>query len=297
MRDWLILLTIRTLSLTPLRFNQALGRLIGELSWRLDSREKRISLVNLELCFPDKSREWREQTARESLGHMAATMLEAPRLWRLGRKRITALVDNPEALRHALAAYDRGHGLVIASPHLGNWEFVGQLFGAHTSMTSLFRPPRIERIAGWLREARQSTGAVLVPTDATGVRALARALNAGQCSGILPDQEPEAGSGVFAPFFGIPAYTMYLLPRLVMKKQTPVLFVFAERLRNGKYRINAQWQNPELYADKIEVACTAMNRQLETLVRRNPAQYNWAYKRFKTQPDGRDFYREALRKA
>ncbi len=290
MRDWLILQWLKLLGRTPLRFNHWLGRMLGRVAWVTNAREKHNALTNLALCFPAESDRWRERVARESLMQMGAALLEAPHLWQLDARRISALLDNPEALEDALNVYREDQGLVLAVPHLGSWEFVGQLFGAHTQITSLFRPPRIERITEWIRQARQNTGATLVPTSASGVRALARALAKGGCSGILPDQEPEAGNGVFAPFFGIPAYTMTLLPRLVAKRGIPVLFLFAERLDNGKFRLHAKWRDPALYDADIETACAAMNRQIEALVRRCPEQYNWAYKRFKRQPNGEQRY-------
>ncbi|HGG59667.1 MAG TPA: lipid A biosynthesis acyltransferase [Gammaproteobacteria bacterium] len=290
MRDWLILQSLKLLSRTPLRLNLRLGRWLGALAWRLNVREKRTALTNLALCFPDQPEHWRRAIARESLAQMGAALLEAPRLWRLDAEDIRARLDNLQVLEETLKVYEKNQGLVLAVPHLGSWEFVGQLFGAHTRITSLFRPPRITSITDWVRKARQNTGATLVPTSPAGVRALAKTLAKGDCSGILPDQEPEAGNGVFVPFFGVPAYTMRLLPRLVAKRKIPVLFLFAERLKSGKYHLHAQWADPALYDDNIETACAAMNRRIESLTRICPEQYNWAYKRFKSQPDGRQIY-------
>lgn len=294
MRDSLILWVLRLLGRMPLRLSQWLGLLLGNVIWRFNPREKRTSLTNIQLCFPDESLQWQAKTAQQAFSNMVATMLESPRIWKCSQQQITARIINPEVLEATLAIYQKGNGLMLAAPHLGNWEVVGQLFGAHTTMTSLYRPPRIKKLSDWIKRARQTTGAELVPTNASGVKKLTKALAHGNCSGILPDQEPESGGGIFVPFFGHPAYTMYLLPRLVRKRKIPVVFIFAERVSHGKFKLHTEWQQDGIYDADVESACTTMNQQIESIIKRCPSQYNWAYKRFKSQPDGRDLYKGRL---
>lgn len=291
MRDRLTLLLLRLLARTPLRFNQQLGMLLGKFFWQFNLREKQNSLVNIKLCFPEKSLEWQKKTAYQAFVQMAATMLESPRIWQLNQQQITALIANPEVVEEILSVYNKGQGLMLAAPHLGNWEVIGQLFGAPTTMTTLYRPPENEKLSDWIKHAREIAGAELVPTNASGVKKLAKSLAQGNCSGILPDQEPETGSGSFIPFFGQPAYTMHLLPRLVRKRKIPVAFIFAERIKNGQYKLHTEWQREEIYDPSVEVACASMNQQIESIIRHCPSQYNWAYKRFKTQPDRTDLYK------
>ena len=63
------------------------------------------------------------------------------------------------------------------------------------------------------------------------MRLLVQGLERGEYAGILPDQEPKAETGaVFAPFFGVPAYTMLLVNRLARRTGARVIFLFAERL-------------------------------------------------------------------
>lgn len=276
---------------TPLRFNQRLGRFLGLLIWRLAKRERCVALKNLELCYPDEADEWRSQKARESLQSMTVALLESPRIWSSTTEELEKYLINREVLGEILEVYAQGKGLVIATPHLGNWEYVGQLFAQHVAMTTLYRPPRMTGLTNLMIKGRQASGATIVPTCARGVRAVSRALNRGECTGILPDQAPEKGRGIFARFFSRPAYTMLLLPRLVKKKHTPVVFIFAERTRDGRFILRYQWANEALYDADTARSCEMMNFQLEQLIRLCPSQYNWAYKRFKAQPDEIDPYR------
>ena len=290
-REKLALRLLHLFSRTPLRLNQALGRSLGRLGWHLDKRYPRIAQINLKLCFPDRDSKWVRETAKGSVIEMFTALVEAPRLWHLSKKELNDRLDNPEILEEILTRYRQGNGLVIAAPHLGSWEYIGLLFAAHTHMTNLYRPPRMAGLNDFIKQGRKNSGAQLVPTDSSGIRALSKALSKGECTGILPDQEPDQGSGEYADFFGQPAYTMYLLPRLVRKRKTPVAFIYAERLDKGHFRLHYEWADADIYSTDAKTACRNINRHIEHLVMQHPEQYNWTYKRFRTQPDGTQVYR------
>ena len=285
-------LVLRFFGRTPLVFNHWLGRCLGYLVWRTGGRERHVAETNLAWCFPGNAPEWHQRMACESIKSMGAAMLEAPKLWRMSPVELQARLENPKVLQEILSIYQQGKGLVVASPHLGSWEYTGLLLASEISMITMFQPPKYPEVGRFVESARQRTGARLAPTDAAGIRALSKALAHGECVGILPDQEPEWGNGVFATFFGRPAYTMFLLPRLVQKRRTPVLFVFSERLEGGRYRMHCLQADDALYSKDREAACLAMNQAVEALVRKRLDQYNWNYKRFLTQPDGIDIYKK-----
>jgi KDO2-lipid IV(A) lauroyltransferase len=123
--------------------------------------------------------------------------------------------------------------------------------------------------------------------DAGGVRALYQALDRGELVGMLPDQEPGAGNGVFAPLFGIQANSMVLLSRLAIKTGAPVIFAYAERLSHGRgYHLHFLPAPPAINQAPLEHSVAIMNEMVETLIRQKPQQYQWGYKRFRTRPAG-----------
>jgi KDO2-lipid IV(A) lauroyltransferase len=127
----------------------------------------------------------------------------------------------------------------------------------------------------------------LAATDAGGIRTLMSALRRGEQIGILPDQDPKGGAGVFAPFFGIATKTMTLLPKLAGKSGAAVLVAYAERLSWGRgYRIHFLPLDEAIYDRDEVVAVTALNSAVELAVRQNPEQYAWNYKRFRSRPEG-----------
>lgn len=271
----------------PLSANHAIGALIGWLSWIFPTELRRITRINLELCFPDQSPQWRGRIVRESLIETGKALTEAPWLWRAGAVRLRAMEvpsDSAHLIDDALA---EGRGVIFAGPHLGAWEFTGLSLATRGPMTTLYRTPRLAEIDPVMRHGRSSTGASLVPADSAALRHLLRALDARHILGILPDQTPKSGAGVFAPFFGQPSLTMTLLPKLARRRRTPVVAIFSERLPRGKgYRIHALRLDETIYDDDDLVAVAALNRAVEALVRLCPQQYAWSYKRFDHRPEG-----------
>jgi Kdo2-lipid IVA lauroyltransferase/acyltransferase len=265
----------------PLRWNHALGAALGWVAWVCPNNLRRISEANLAQCFPEQDIAWRRRVARTSLMETGKALTEAPWLWRAGPERIRALLRGIEGQAHLDRTLAESRGAFLVSPHLGSWEFAGLHVATLGPMTTLYRPPRMQALDALMRASREATGARLVPTTPSGIKALRRALAKGEYVGMLPDQTPKGANGVFAPFFGRPAYTMILLARLAAPGRTPVVFAFAERLPRGDgYRYHAIPAPDGLYSKDPETAATAINQAVETLVRKCPEQYMWSYKRF-----------------
>lgn len=287
MRGRLAILVLKVLARLPLPINHALGHVVGWLTWRFAEKPRRITEINLARCLPGLSVEARRRIARRSLIETGKALTEAARLWQYGPRGHISKLRDDTGREHLEAAMDQGRGLIVLSPHLGSWEFAGLTMALKGPMTSLYRPPRLTAIDGLMRRGRASTGAELVPTDASGVRALMQALRAGGIVGILPDQEPGAGTGVFAPFFGIPAYTMTLVSRLAGKRNVPVIIAVAERLPRGRgYRMHYRPVPAEVADRDTAYATTVLNAAVEAIVRELPEQYLWSYERFGKRPEG-----------
>jgi KDO2-lipid IV(A) lauroyltransferase len=149
----------------------------------------------------------------------------------------------------------------------------------------MYRPPRKNALKPLVEGARARENLHLAPANLSGVRILAKVLKAGQPIGILPDQVPQEGEGVWAPYFGRPAYTMTLPAKLAQLGRADVVLTFAERLPRGRgYVVRFVPFEGELAGTPAEQAA-AINRAMEQLIARCPAQYYWSYNRYK-QPQG-----------
>jgi KDO2-lipid IV(A) lauroyltransferase len=287
MRTRLTILFLRLCALLPLPAVHVLGACAGWLLARFPTEARRIARINIARCLPQLNAADQQRLVQESLVEMAKTAAETGPLWLWHRDRIRRLVQGVEGedrLEEALAA---GRGAILAAPHLGAWELVGLYSSLRRPITSLYRPPRLGGLDALMTGARERFGATLVPADAAGVRALLKALRRGELLGILPDQEPRFGNGVFSPFFGLPAYTMTLLARLAQQSGAPIFVSYAERLAAGRgYRLHYLPLAPMAAEASIEEITAAVNAGVEACVRRLPQQYQWSYKRFKTRPAG-----------
>ena len=283
MRDRLIKGLIGLLAMLPFRWVGAMGAMAGRLSYRQQGREVRNARVNLALCFPDMKEEEREHLVRENLIETGRSLAQMLGIWVGPRRDWAEAVDDNGFYEAAGEMIRRGHGLIVAMPHMGNWELIAYLATRVSPSTALYRPPRQAFMDELMRQGRERSGLAPVPTDRQGLKALHAALQRGEIVGILPDQVPKSAgaSGVVAPFFGHPALTMTLVSRLARRHQTPLLFtcaIYDEAA--GRHRIHHFEGDPEIAADSPELAAAALNRDVERCARQFPSHYQWAYRRF-----------------
>ncbi|MFL6709714.1 MAG: lysophospholipid acyltransferase family protein, partial [Massilia sp.] len=209
---------------------------------------------------------------------------ELPFLWCAPLQRVaaSAIEENYELVEQALAG---GRGIVFLTPHLGCFEITAQQVALRTRLTVMYRPPKQAALKPLVEGARARGMLHLAPATLAGVRILARALKNGEPVGVLPDQVPQQGEGVWAPFFGRPAYTMTLPAKLAQMSGAPVLLVYAERLPKGRgFRLRFSRFEGSLEGTPAQQAA-AINGAMEQLIALCPAQYYWSYNRYK-QPDG-----------
>ncbi len=275
------------LSRRSLRHLHAVGAVLGWVAY-LGSRSYRMRLkANAALAGVSRA-QW-----RASVAEAGKLVMELPRLWLRPREQP---INDPVQWQQAELveqALDQGRGLVLLTPHMGSFEVAAQAyaqrFGARQPITVLYRPAR----QAWLREleetARARPALATAPATLAGVRQLMRALRSGQTVGMLPDQVPPEGMGVWAPFFGAPAYTMTLAARLAQQAQAPVLLIWAERLPLGAgYKVCLRELAEPLPArtglseEAWSAACAAaINRSMEAVIAHKPDQYLWGYHRYK----------------
>jgi len=276
---------LRVLSCLPLWFMHALGACLGWVSWWASPsyRSRFRAQVRQAGLAP--------AAARPAVAEAGKMIAELPWLWLrpaaqvLGRR---VRWDGAEVITQALAAQ---RGIVFLTPHLGCFEVTAQAFAEcfapeHGPITVLFRPAR----KAWMREivdsSRARPGVATAPATLAGVRQMIRALRKGGAIGLLPDQVPPEGMGVWAPFFGKPAYTMTLAARLIQQTGAVPVLAWGERLPFGRGFVVHVRPGPSIDAESTpESAASIINQAMEHLILDAPAQYLWGYHRYK-QPRG-----------
>lgn len=280
----------RAWSLLPVSLVRHFGVAAGRVVDLFPNRERAVADANIAACFPGLDPVERGDFRKRILRESGALFAEMPAAWFRSLRYWEARVEATGFEAHVESLLAQGRGLIVAAPHLGNWEIARVMLNRVIPVTAMYRPPRQPVLEPLLMRGRERDGARLVPATARGVRNVHAVLRRGGCIGILPDQAPKMSdgkaAGVFAPFFGLPAYTMTLVPRLAHRSGAPVLFMFAERQAKGRFRLRWLDAPPGIDAEDPVVAATALNAGVEACVRLSPDQYLWTYKRFAPVPRG-----------
>jgi Kdo2-lipid IVA lauroyltransferase/acyltransferase len=269
----------------PRRWLRALGTRLGARSARRNSRDFRVTLRNLELTGTGATPGQREALAEAILRHTWATLLETLWVWGRSPEQALALVGDVHGLAHYQDARAGGRGLMVATPHYGNWELLALYLASLEPLAVLYRPPDSRAGDLYMHRVRSAPGVTPVRADANGVRQLVKRLRGGGVVGILPDQQPKAGEGEFATFFGQPALTMTLYSKLAARTGAAMVVAFTERQPDGRYAVHLR-PMPEAVAGDGPAALDALNRAIQDIASRDPSQYQWTYKRFKIRPPG-----------
>lgn len=253
----------------------ALGAAVGWLVFLLSPTYRRRFLANAARAG------YTFAQVRPAVAHAGRLAGEIPRLW-------FGVAPHCRMVNEACvdAAYAEGHGVIFLSPHLGSFELsasdAARRWGPrHGPITALYRPARQPWLARMMETAREKPFMKSVPTTLAGVREMIKALRRGEGIGLLPDQVPSLGQGVWAPFFGQDAYTMTLAARLVRLSGAAVVLAHCERLPRGAGFVTYLERLVEPLSDDAVQAAAQINRAMEDIIRQCPQQYLWGYARYK----------------
>ena len=275
-----MLTLLRLIGRLPLTVLHPAGVLAGWIAWLADPvfrRRLRANLIASGLVADERAT---RRVEREAVASAGRAVLELPWLWCRPQAEVAArvqVVRGEALLREAQGAQ---RGILFLTPHLGAFEVTPQWYGREQPLTVMYRRPRLEWLDPLVRAGRARGRIALVPADLSGVRALLRALRAGEAVGLLPDQAPAAGEGIWAPFFGRPAWTMTLVGRLAQSTGATVVMAFARRVPGRGYSL--EFHPVALPVGGDALACArALNAAVEAVVARCPGQYLWSYNRYK----------------
>jgi Kdo2-lipid IVA lauroyltransferase/acyltransferase len=257
-----------------LRVLHALGAVLGRLVYWLSPTYRRHLRANLAQAGLGSS--LRGRVAAET----GKQMLELARIWMRPVEEAIPLVAEVVGWEHVEAAQQAGKGIVFLTPHLGCFEITAQYLSYFGDITVLYRPPRLAAAQELILAGRKREHLHLAPADLSGVRSLIKALKKGAMVGMLPDQAPKTGEGVWLKFFGRYAYTMTLAARLT-ETGAASLLTWGERLPGGRgYRVHFLPPRQPLAGSTVDRA-QQINFEIEALIRECPAQYLWGYNRYK----------------
>lgn len=276
----MLLLLLRLLSRLPLRVLHTLGKCCGLFVYMLPGRYRdRLRANAAQAGYTDPA------FLRRAAAQTGAMILETPKVWL--QEPVCVAATSVADMALLAQAQAEGRGILFLTPHLGCFEVAARAVACILPLTVMFREPRQKALRQLVQEARNNSALRAVPATTQGVREFMRTLRRGGAVGMLPDQVPGRGEGVWAPVFGRPAYTVTLPGRLALQTGVIVLMVASERLPRGKGWCVHFMRVPEPLPADAEQQATLINATMETLIRRFPEQYLWGYHRYKVPANAR----------
>ncbi|MFP8968604.1 lipid A biosynthesis acyltransferase [Pokkaliibacter sp. CJK22405] len=279
---WLILGFMRILAWLPTSLGLAIGRGLGWLGYKLITKRRRVTLVNLRLCFPELSEDERERLALEAFKANGMGFVETAYAWWRSHSWAAKRVD-AVGLEHLNTALEGGRGVILLSAHFSALDLSGPLILPFVQNSSvLYRPHNNALMEHFIFKGRSR---FCRPVDRKDFRGVRRSLKENRCVWYAPDQDFGLKGAVFAPFFGQTAATLTITARMPGLNNSPMLMFSAYRENNGRYTL--MFEPVEGFTGDEVADATLVNSVIERAIRRHPEQYMWMHKRFKTQPDGK----------
>lgn len=264
----------------PLPLAQTIGRFLGLLAWHLLRRERRKSLANIAIAFPEWTSQRRAAVVRAMFLHLGTSLTEIlwlPNVDAAERDRTTTI----EGFEPILQRMRSGKGVVMITGHCGNWEWLAYVFALGGLSLSVLQRERDEaELNRLITGIRARAGIATIDRGSTSAaRQMIGALRNGGALAFLIDQSARVES-VRTPFFGHDALTPIGPMRLAIRTETPVSLAFIER-RGGRQHVRF---GPLIDTSRTDdpIALTArLTAGIEEQIRRVPEQWVWMHDRWR----------------
>ncbi|MEZ5536667.1 MAG: lysophospholipid acyltransferase family protein [Thiolinea sp.] len=269
----------------PRRLRHWLGQRIGDFIYRSNRKRRRIIMINLQHCFPQLSDTERKQLTRQTLQSYGCALLDYSILFFRSRDWLATQVsiDGQEKLEAALS---NNENIMLLLGHSVWLEFAPLAIGQHYSAYGSYKPFK-NPVFNWLIARSRLKDVEFVIAREEGMIKLVRAMQPGRMLFFLPDQDHGAKHSVFAPFFAASKATLTTPARIAKLGKAscfPVMTFFDRD--NGKYRTMIGEQLTDFGQGSAEQDAAAMNAGFATLITKQPGEYMWLLKLFRTSPDG-----------
>jgi Kdo2-lipid IVA lauroyltransferase/acyltransferase len=291
-RDWLLYALLRffvvLINLFPANSNLRTARFMGRLLWKHYGRGRQRAIENLKASFPEKDEQWVIETGRKSFESLMMQMMEVlmtPRLVRKDNWREYCRFSGAERVKWMIKEHK---GMLLLTAHYGNFEIVGYMLGMFGfDIYSVARPLDNKYVNDYLFGIRESKGQKLIIKKGASAT-MGEVVADGATLGFIADQD--AGKkGMFVDFFGRKASTYKSIGLLAMMENVPVVVGCCRRV-GGRFFFNMELERiimPQEWADKadpLQWISQEYTSAIESFIRKDPTQYWWMHRRWKTRP-------------
>lgn len=267
---------------------------LGDLAYLLLGSLKKVALKNTEIAFPELNEKERKKIVRgcfQNLGRQLGELSQFPKATRESLEKFVEISVSDETWERYREVKKTGRGVIFLTPHFGGWEilaFVSFIFlGPQSYLVRKLDNPRLEEMLAAMRGKFGN-----IPIDkSTGILNALQLLRSGGNLGILPDLNTQRHEGVFVPFFGKEACTTGGVAALAMRTNAIVALLSAAwNEEKKKYVITLddsfEFETNGDRKQSIIDFTAKFTKEIENVIRRNPEQWFWIHKRWKTRPEG-----------
>lgn len=281
---WLFFAFLRIVTLLPLRAIETVGTFFGWLLYRLAPSRRRVTRINIQQAYPDYDEAQIKKLIKASYKSLGISVFEMALAWWASRDYLRSHCT-VEGMEHLEAELEKGKGVIMLTGHFSTLEIGGILLALYTPLNAVYKKAHNPMFNTFMHFYRNKHLQKAIPNN--NVRDFIKGLRNGIATWYAPDQDFTQNI-VFAPFLGGVAGTLTSTAKMAQIAKASVVPFYPQRLANGqgyKLVILPALENfPS--GDQVKDA-TRVNQAIEEMVRKNPEQYAWIHKRFKTQPDGK----------
>lgn len=280
---WILLGLLWLLVQLPYKIRMTIGAWLGRLLFALAKSRRHISEVNLRHVFAHYSEQELQQALRQYAESVGQGVVETGMAWFWSDKRlrqISRIEGDAQALEKIA---NPNQAVVLVGLHTTLMELGVRLLGMYVQSAGMYRPLTNPFFEAWIKYQRARAATELVHFK--DMRAVLRILQSGGNLWYALDQDMGIRTGVFAPFFGIEACSVNILPKLSARSAAAWIPVFI--WREGQEYVVRVGKEIAQYAGQSDVeVMTAVNAAYEAEIALHPEQYFWLHRRFKTRPEG-----------
>lgn len=286
---WVLVSLMYLSARLPLPVLYAMGAAIGEIVYWLMPKRRRITQINVDLCFPDQTEQERSRLVKHCFRSTGQSILETSLAWWGNESRLRKLV-HIEGLEHIEQAQKGKRPILLLSGHFCCTDIGGKLLSFRQRFQVMYKPAKNRLFDTIVVSRRRHSYQEMVPRKQS--RRLLKNLKQGMTTWYGPDQSFGREDTVFAPFFGIPAATLTATSRLAKFANAVVIPYFPYRLPNNEgYRLVIKPPLDNFPSDSMDSDAARVNQIIEEAVRVAPEQYLWLHRRFHHRPEGEpEFY-------
>jgi len=171
--------------------------------------------------------------------------------------------------------------VIFISGHFNNFELMAmQIEKAGINLAAIYRPLNNIYLNPIMEEIRKKyICKKQIKKGISGTKQILKEYKNGASIALMIDQR--VSEGILSNFFGQNALTTTIPAQFVKKFNTKVVPIYIERLNNNKFKITVHDIIEFDNAHDIETITFKLNKILENMVLKNPAQWIWTHDRWK----------------